>query len=201
MDLLERRRLMNTKEQIEDVNVELPEYFRFDFTTTQADEQLHVGYYAMSNAKGAPICILDGVQNNSLMHNGSDAYITIPTAGDHVLYLRVYTPYSNSSYRIDIRGVFSYVRIPYTYSSSSPFGLGNGTNTLSAEKIDILPSDRSPGRGYSWYYSSLGDIRVPVGSLSYYKTVYGTQGASSGARWWSAKTNSIKEANFIYTTS
>lgn len=183
------------KKAVPRVEVELPEYFKYIFTTTEENEQLHVGYYSLSPSNLQDI-ILDGVHDKTLATNGPDAYITVPTPGRHVLYIYEVTPWQNTNYAWHLRGNnIEYIRIPYNYQGGLRVGRGNGS--LAVQKIDILKYHLYPGNGYPWEYSSLGDIRVPPGSLEYYKTTIG----SNKATWYSEKTNSLTEANFIYEES
>lgn len=195
MDLLERRRmLMATKEKLLDVNVELPDYWRLDFTTTDADEHIEVGYYSVGS-KNLEDLILDGVTNKSLAVNGSAAYVLIPTAGQHTLYLKIKQPFSNSSYWFAVLAhTYDYVRVPYQWRSDIMIGDTNKYATVI--RLDVLRSNQTlRGANYNWV-GHINQMYVPSGTLSWYKSWTGGTRTS-----WTQMSDSIKEANFIYTTS
>lgn len=195
LTLLKRRAVLTGKEQIPDVNVELPDYWRLDFTTTEADEQIRVGYYSLNSSTFADL-ILDGTSNKSLGVNGPAAYVRIPTAGQHTMYIKINLPFTNSNYFFGLQEHdYSYVRIPYNWDKATLLGNYN-TPKIQIDRMDIMyPQLYLKNNSYYWL-SHISQLYVPNANLAWYKAY-----APTNSVGYTKIADSIKGANFIYTTN
>lgn len=112
------RRRNYTSKKIEVVDIDRPDYWRIDFTTTSDNQTVVFGSnsgWALSNPETKAI-ILDGKS----ISRTSGSSIKVPTAGDHVVYIKVSQPYGNGSYNFGITSSSlkpSYVRLPTGWKS------------------------------------------------------------------------------------
>lgn len=195
LTLLKRRAVLTGKEQILDVNVELPDYWRFDFTTTEVDEHVIIGYYAFSSSTFADL-ILDGTSNKSLAVNGSEAYVRIPTVGQHTMYIKINLPFTNRYYNVrPQQRNFDYVRVPYNWTKVL-YWSGNNQPKVNVTRLDIPVSNLGIGSNSYYWLWHVDTLYVPKEDLLWYKNYVGTQYTS-----YTQVCDSIKAANFIYTTS
>ncbi len=141
--------LLSRGEKIPEFNVELPDYWRLDFTTTEVDEQVLVGYYCL-NSNTLVDVILDGTSNKSLAVNGATAYVRIPTPGEHVLYIKINLPFVNNNYWWGLQNrTFTYVRAPYYWTNA--IMVGNNNKYATIQRFDILNS-ALPLKANSYYW-------------------------------------------------
>lgn len=185
-----RRRMLygGEKEEL----IELPDYWRIDVTTTEENEQVKVGYYSLNPSQLADV-IVDGVSNKSFAVNGSSAYINIAQPGNHIIYIKINLPYSNSSYYVgfDEGRTITYVRVPYNWNKDIYLSGGVKINRLDTLRAKLPLKANS----YTWSWN-IDELRVPKGNLEYYQT---TQYNGKNTMWTKAK--SIVECNFKYETT
>ena len=190
ISLLDRRRELMAK--VDDgVPVELPDYIKIIKTTTEANQKLYVGYYALSTGGncGFKDLIIDGVNcynDTTCWKNDSNAYIVFKEPGVHTVYLKIiHTDYSNGNYFFGTRTQFpkafscTYLRVP----SELFFNIRGNMN---CDTFDMLSETPKNYNQYSWY-NLARVIRVPKNSLSAYKE-------NSN---WSALASKIVGCNFI----
>ena len=157
---LMRRRFGGSEEKIE-----RPDYFRFDFTTSEDNFVLRIGSYAAGYIEA---CLLDEVSVTPT--SGDPTTITVPTAGNHTLYYHLYRAMP-TNYNLIFRSSASYVRFPYNmcdFYSSAQLNCGAWTNKW--DTIDILDSrfvQAVKTNGYNTY-ARANIIRVPTGAKQVY---------------------------------
>lgn len=176
--LLARRQSMMEVEPF----IEKPDCIRIDVTTTTDNYKFTYGYYIGNRISYIE---LDGV--NMPKMNGPDEYITIPTAGSHVIYIKPSDVWGGN-HGFGYFQYCDYLRFPYNLSEFFKCNLNNSM-WKTWKKVDIL---------YNGYFGSVKSssasfgnttiIRVPVGS----KQLYANNGVSSKIL------DKIVEYNFKY---
>lgn len=165
---LRRRAMMGEKRG----KIERPDYFRFDFTTSEDNFVLKIGYFA---AGFIDVCLLDEVSVTPT--SGANTNITVPTSGSHTLYYHLFRVMP-SNYSLNFSLSASYVRFPYNISDYyTPLSLSASNWTDKWDAIDIL-DDRFliVVKNNAFYtYSRANIIRVPTGA----KQVYIDNGTAS----------------------
>lgn len=113
MNGLMRRRAMTSK-NVETIDIDRPNYWRWDFATSQENKSVVFGYVCFSNPETKDLR-LDG----SRIYRESGSSIKVPAAGNHTFYANVSQPYSNNSYRMYIapNEEISYVRVPTRWTT------------------------------------------------------------------------------------
>lgn len=183
MDLYVRRRELL---KMGGGKIEKPDYFRFDFTTSAANEEIQIGSWVASKIDD---CILDGVTQTPTFVGGRTKIVT-HDAGEHTLYYHL-SDVVPTNYDLNFVHSASYVRLPYDVSVkclSTNIQCGAWANKW--DVIDILDTnlvDAVKANGYKTY-SKADVVNVPIGS----KQVYIDAGVSA------AVLQKINEVNFDY---
>lgn len=163
--------------------VEKPDCFRIDVTTTTDNYKFTYGYYIGNKISYIE---LDGVNMPKMF--GESEYITIPTAGSHVIYIKPSGEWG-SNYAFGYFQNCDYLRFPYNLSEFFKCGLNNSM-WKNWKQVDILYSGYfSRVKSSSASFERTTTIRVPVGS----KQLYANNGVSQ------AILNKMIEYNFNYT--
>lgn len=183
MDLFVRRRELL---KMGGAKIEKPDYFRFDFTTSTANEEIQIGAFARSKIDD---CILDGVTQTPTEVRGKTTIVT-PDAGEHTLYYHL-SGVVPTNYGLNFVHSASYVRLPYDVSVkclSNNIQCGAWANKW--DVIDILDTNLVSAVKVNGYktYSRADVVNVPIGS----KQVYIDAGVSA------AVLQKINEVNFDY---
>jgi hypothetical protein len=112
------------------VDIDNPNYWRFDFSTEEDNTVVSFGFFCFSNPETKDLH-LDGVK----ISRYSGHSIKVPIAGEHTLYANISQPYSNTSYNMSIKPYVetSYVRIPTGWEARINYKKG-GTIPL----VDLL---------------------------------------------------------------
>ena len=146
--------------------IEKPDYFRFDFTTSAANEEFAIG------TRVAPMiddCILDGVTQTLAVVSGQTK-IVVPSVGEHTLYYHL-SSVVPSNQDLNFRHSATYVRLPYDVSIMClALNIQCGSWTDKWDVIDILDSRfvaAVKSNGYATY-SRADAIRVPIGAKQTY---------------------------------
>lgn len=184
MDLFVRRRELL---KMGGAKIEKPDYFRFDFTTSTANEEIEIGKFVASMIDD---CILDGVTQTPTQVSGGKTMIVTPDAGEHTLYYHL-SGVVPTNYGLSFVHSASYVRLPYDVSVkclSTYIECGAWANKW--DVIDILDTNlvgAVKSNGHTTY-SRADVVNVPIGS----KQVYIDAGVKA------AVLQKINEVNFDY---
>lgn len=183
MDLMLRRRELL---KMGGGKIEKPDYFRFDFTTSAANEEIKIGAFVHNKIDD---CILDGVTQTPTNVGGKTMIVT-PDAGEHTLYYHL-SGVVPTNHSLSFIHSASYVRFPYDVSVKClTNNIWCGSLENKWDVIDILDTNlvvAVKSNGYKTY-SRADVVNVPIGS----KQVYIDAGVSS------AVLQKINEVNFDY---